>query len=98
LALAGLLAKGRIANLSAGGCYVMTDISTAVGEQIEMTLHVNQTSFRVTGSVIHVPSFVAAGSRKAGLSGMGVQFTNMSAGARLRLKELIADLKVQLCG
>jgi Tfp pilus assembly protein PilZ len=93
LAFAGILAKGKIANLSGGGCYVVTDFAIEVGEQIEMTLHVNKTSFRVTASVIHVPSVVAAGNRKGKLSGMGVHFTNMSAGASVRLKELIAELK-----
>jgi len=93
LGLVGLLEKGRIANLSPGGCYVKTDSPFEVGEQIEMTLHVNKMSFRVTGSVIHVPSSVAVGNRKATFSGMGVQFLNMSAGARTRLKELIGELK-----
>jgi len=54
LAFAGILAKGEIANLSGGGCYVMTDFAIEVGDQIEMTLHVNKTSFPVTASVIHV--------------------------------------------
>ena len=71
----------------------MTDFAIEVGDQIEMTLHVNKTSFRVTASVIHVPSVVAAGNRKGQISGMGVHFTNMSAGASVRLKELIAELK-----
>src|ERR1700676_3384603 len=97
LGLVGLLKKGKIANLSAGGCYVKTDAPFEVGEQVEMTLHVNKTSFRVTASVIHVPSGVAAGDRKATFSdtgsGMGVQFLNMSAGSRTRLKELVGELK-----
>jgi Tfp pilus assembly protein PilZ len=93
LAFAGILAKGKIANLSGGGCYVVTDFAIEVGEQIEMTLNVNKTSFRVTASVIHVPSVVAAGNRKGQISGMGVHFTNMSAGASVRLRELIAELK-----
>jgi Tfp pilus assembly protein PilZ len=93
LGLVGLLEKGRVANLSPSGCYVKTDSPFEVGEKIEMTLHVNKMSFRVTGSVIHVPSSAAVGNRKATSSGMGVQFMNMSAGARTRLKELIGELK-----
>ena len=93
LALARRPEKGRIANLSAGGCYVVTDFPFEVGEQVEMYLYVNTTSFRVTGSVIHIPSLVAAGNRKAGVSGMGIQFVNMSAGACIRLKDLIEELK-----
>jgi Tfp pilus assembly protein PilZ len=93
LGLVGLLEKGRIANLSPSGCYVKTDSPFEVGEKIEMTLHVNKMSFRVTGNVVHVPSSVVVGNRKATSSGMGVQFMNMSAGARTRLQELIGELK-----
>ena len=93
LGLVGLLEKGRIANLSAGGCYITTDSPYEVGEEVEMTLHVNRMSFRVTGSVVHVPSSVATGHRKGSPSGMGVQFMKMSAGSRTRLKELIGELK-----
>lgn len=93
LGLVGLLEKGRIANVSAGGCYVTTDTPYEVGEQVEMTLHVNKMSFRVTGSVVHVPPLVAAGHRTAALAGMGVQFQQMSSGSRARLKELIGDLQ-----
>jgi Tfp pilus assembly protein PilZ len=90
--LVGLLEKGRVANLSPGGCYVQTAFAFEVGEKVEMTLHVNHMSFRVTGKVVHAPS-AAPGDRKAAVPGIGVQFTNMSAGARARLKELIGDLK-----
>lgn len=34
-----------------------------VGDQVEMTVHLNKMSFRVTGSVVHIPS-VAVGARK----------------------------------
>jgi Tfp pilus assembly protein PilZ len=95
LGLVGLLEKGRVANVSAGGCYVTTNSPYEVGEEVEMTLHVNSMSFRVTGSVVHVPVQVPSGNRKAAspASGMGVQFKKMSEGSRTRLKELIGDLK-----
>jgi Tfp pilus assembly protein PilZ len=95
LGLVGLLEKGRVANVSAGGCYVTTNSPYEVGEEVEMTLHVNRMSFRVTGSVVHVPVQVPGGNRKAAspASGMGVQFKKMSEGSRTRLKELIGDLK-----
>jgi Tfp pilus assembly protein PilZ len=94
LGLVGLLEKGRIANVSAGGCYVTTDSRYEVGEEVEMTLHVNKMSFRVTGSVIHVPARVSGSDRKAAstASGMGVRFLKMSAGSRTRLNELIVEL------
>jgi Tfp pilus assembly protein PilZ len=92
LGLVGLLEKGKIANLSPGGCYVETHSPFEVGDQVEMTLHVNKVSFRVTGSVVHVPSSAAVGHRKTTFSGIGVQFMNMSAGSRASLKELIGEL------
>jgi Tfp pilus assembly protein PilZ len=94
LGLVGPLDKGRIANLSPGGCYVQTGFAFEVGEKVEMTLHMNKMSVRVTGKVVHVPS-VAVGDRKAAFPGIGVQFTNMSAGARTRLEELIGDLRTR---
>jgi Tfp pilus assembly protein PilZ len=95
LGLVGGLERGRIANLSAGGCYVTTDAPYKVGEQVEMTLHVNKMSFRVAGSVVNVPPLVAAGHRKAGLAGMDIQFQQMSAGSRARLQELIGELQTK---
>ncbi len=96
LGLVGRLEKGKIANLSPGGCCVETHSPFEVGDQVEMTLHVNKMSFRVTGRVVHVPSSVAVGNRKTTFSGMGsgvgIQFMNMSAGSRARLKELIREL------
>jgi Tfp pilus assembly protein PilZ len=94
LGLVGLLEKGRIANVSAGGCYVTTDSRYEVGEEVEMTLHVNKMSFRVTGSVVHVPARVSGSHRKtpSSASGMGVRFLKMSAGSRTRLNELIGEL------
>jgi len=85
--------KARIANLSAGGCNVKTNYAFEVGEQIEMILQVNKMSFRVAGSVVHTPLLDANGKAKARDLGIGIQFENMTAGARDRLQELIAELK-----
>ena len=85
--------KARIANLSAGGCNVKSNYAFEVGEQIEMILRVNKMSFRVAGSVVHTPLLDANGKAKARDLGIGIQFENMTAGARDRLQELIAELK-----
>jgi len=85
--------KGRIANLSAGGCNIKSNYAFEVGEEIEMILQVNKMSFRVAGSVVHVPSLDAEGKATAGNPGIGVQFKNMTEGARDRLEELITELK-----
>jgi Tfp pilus assembly protein PilZ len=85
--------KGKIANLSVGGCNIKSDYAFEVGEEIEMILQVNNMSFRAVGNVIHVPLLDADGKAKASDLGIGVQFKNMTAGARDRLQELIAELK-----
>jgi Tfp pilus assembly protein PilZ len=85
--------KGKIANLSVGGCNIKSNYAFEVGEDIEMILQVNKMSFRAAGSVIHVPLLDADGKTKASDLGIGVQFKNMTAGARDRLQELIAELK-----
>jgi Tfp pilus assembly protein PilZ len=85
--------KGKIANLSVGGCNIKSNYAFEVGEDIEMILQVNKMSFRAAGSVIHVPLLDADGKAKASDLGIGVQFKNMTAGARERLQELIAELK-----
>jgi hypothetical protein len=85
--------KGRIANLSIGGCNIKSNYAFEVGEEIEMILQVNNLSFRAVGNVIHVPLLDADGRAKASDLGIGVQFKNMTAGARERLQELITELK-----
>jgi Tfp pilus assembly protein PilZ len=85
--------KGSIANLSSGGCYVNTEFVFDVGEQIEMILQVNRMSFRAVGNVAHVPPRSASDKGEVTSSGMGVQFMNMTAGARSRLQELVTELK-----
>jgi Tfp pilus assembly protein PilZ len=85
--------KGKIANLSVGGCNIKSNYAFEVGEDIEMILQVNKMSFRAAGSVIHVPLLDAHGKAKASDLGIGVQFKSMTAGARDRLQELIAELK-----
>jgi hypothetical protein len=58
-----------------------------------MILRVNKMSFRVAGNVVHIPLLDANGKAKARDLGIGIQFENMTAGARDRLQELIAELK-----
>jgi Tfp pilus assembly protein PilZ len=97
LAHRGQSEKGTIANLSVGGCYVNSELVPEVGDQVEMILQVNKMSFRVGGNVVHIPSLAPArgGRRRGSDSGMGVQFKEMSTGARGRLQELIAELKLK---
>jgi Tfp pilus assembly protein PilZ len=84
--------RGTIANLSATGCCVKSEFAFKVGQQVELMLQVNKMSFRVAGSVIHIPFLGATDKGKARAAGMGIEFKKMSAGARSRLQELITEL------
>jgi Tfp pilus assembly protein PilZ len=94
LAHMGQSEKGRIENLSVGGCFVKSELLPGIGDCVEMFLHVNKMSFRVSGNVVHIPSLDANSTE--GETGMGVQFKEMSAGARGRLQELLEDLKMNM--
>ena len=79
----GRLVCGRIVNLSLGGCYIETNAALDVGSKIEIILRVTGLAFRAAGEIKSV----------YGSAGVGVQFTGMSAGGRIRLKELIGELE-----
>jgi Tfp pilus assembly protein PilZ len=88
--------KGAIANLSLGGCNIKSDFDFEVGEEIELILKVNKTSFRVAGKVVYMPSVAPDGRTHASDLGMGVQFKNMTAGAQTRLQELLSELNTHV--
>ncbi len=79
----GRLVRGRIVNLSLGGCYIETNAALDAGTRIEIVLRVTGLAFRAAGEVKSV----------YGSAGVGIQFTGMSAGGRARLKELIGELE-----
>jgi hypothetical protein len=79
----GRLVRGRIVNLSLGGCYVETNAALDVGSRVEIVLRVTGLAFRAAGEVKSV----------YGSAGVGIQFIGMSAGGRTRLKELIGELE-----
>lgn len=84
--------KGSVANLSIGGCNIRSNFSFDVGEKIELILEVNGTSFRVAGKIAHVPPEHIAGNGNSMNHGVGIKFENMTAGALIRLKDLIREL------
>jgi Tfp pilus assembly protein PilZ len=86
------LERGAIANLSVGGCSLKSEFPFDIGERVEMILRINQVSFLVVGNVVHIPSLDAVGKSKSSGQGMGIQFKNMTEGARARVLELIAEL------
>ena len=81
----GRVVRGKLLNLSAGGCFVETDWPFEVGALVEILLQVNRFSLRALGEVRMVDPF----------GGMGIEFRGMSAGGRLRLRELISDLHAE---
>ncbi len=86
---------GAIDNLSVGGCYVRSVLVPEVGDQVEMILQVNKMSFRIGGKVTHVLPLRVAGKERGNYSGMGIQFKEMSVGARDRLQDVIAEFKMK---
>jgi PilZ domain len=79
----GRLVRGRIVNLSLGGCYIETTAALDVGSKVEIVLRVTGLAFRAAGEIKSV----------YGSAGVGIQFTGMSSGGRIRLKELIGELE-----
>jgi hypothetical protein len=60
-----------------------------------MILQVNKMSFRIGGKVTHVLPLRVAGKERGNYSGMGIQFKEMSVGARDRLQDVIAEFKMK---
>jgi PilZ domain len=79
----GRIMRGRIVNLSLGGCYIETTAGLDVGTRIEIVLRISGLAFRAAGEIRSV----------YGAAGIGIQFTGMSSGGRVRLKELIGELE-----
>jgi PilZ domain len=79
----GRLVRGRIVNLSLGGCYIETNGALDAGSKVEIVLRVTGLAFRAAGEIKSV----------YGSAGVGIQFTGMSSGGRTRLKELIGELE-----
>lgn len=75
--------KGKLLNLSIGGCFAQADWPLEVGTRVEVRLELSGLSFRALGEVRMVDS----------RGGMGIEFGGMSAGGRQRLGELIAELE-----
>lgn len=74
--------KGKLLNLSIGGCFAQTDWPLDVGTRVEIRLELSGLCFRALGEVRMVDS----------RGGMGIEFAGMSARGRQRLAELIAEL------
>jgi len=78
----GTAVKATVSDLSLHGCRILTDCPFEFGVSLELLLQVKSISFRATGNVKVV----------LGTAGIGIEFTQMSAGGQRRLAELLADL------
>jgi c-di-GMP-binding flagellar brake protein YcgR len=78
-----MLFRGRVLDISAGGCYVETEarLKLAPGTQVEMVFRVGDTVFRCE-----------AMSRMVRTRGAGFLFSNMDAKIGWELERLIGEL------
>jgi c-di-GMP-binding flagellar brake protein YcgR len=78
-----MLFRGRVLDVSAGGCYVETEarLRLAPGTPVEMVFRVNDTVFRCDAS-----------SRMVRTRGAGFLFANLDAQLQLELDRLVHEL------
>jgi c-di-GMP-binding flagellar brake protein YcgR len=78
-----MLFRGRVLDVSAGGCYVETEarLRLAPGTPVEMVFRVNDTVFRCDAS-----------SRMVRTRGAGFLFANLDAKLQLELDRLVHEL------
>jgi Tfp pilus assembly protein PilZ len=72
----------RVRDLSVGGVFIATPLPIAIGTNIEMLFALPEGETRIHGIVRYASSG----------KGIGVEFTNMGAGDRARLQELLRRL------
>lgn len=78
----GLRFKGRILDLSEGGCYLQTAHQLERGTHLELIFEVNRMRLRVSGGIRVVRLH----------SGIGIAFNHMSARRKALIQDLIEDL------
>lgn len=72
----------RVRDLSAGGVFISTTVNVPVGAALEMLFALPEGETRIHGVVRYA----------APAKGIGVEFTEMGAGDRARLQELLRRL------
>jgi len=73
----------RVRDLSAGGVFIQTTIGVEIGKELEMLFALPEGETRVAGVVRYAD----------GENGIGVEFTTMGSGDRLRVDQLLRRLK-----
>jgi hypothetical protein len=82
----GIILRGRVVDLSLGGCLIQmqSPVDVCPGASVELTIQAKGTPLRMMGSI------KSAGEQSSGL--IGISFTRLSSRGRFELKELIAEL------
>jgi c-di-GMP-binding flagellar brake protein YcgR len=78
-----MLFRGRVLDISVGGCYIETEarLRLAPGTPVEMVFRVDDAVFRCEASI-----------RMVRARGAGFLFSNLDAGLRTELEQLIREL------
>jgi len=73
----------RVRDVSAGGVFIQTTVTVAIGSELELLFALPEGETRVTGIVRYADA----------RNGLGVEFTTMGSGDRLRVDQLLRRLK-----
>jgi len=73
----------RVRDLSAGGVFIQTTVGLAIGQELDLLFALPEGETRVAGIVRYAD----------GTNGIGVEFTAMGSGDRLRVDQLLRRLK-----
>jgi len=87
--------RGKILDLSLGGCYIEADFAFEVGRRVEIVIQVCGMSLRAVGQIVYTQLLRDPGRPRTTFQyvGMGIRFVGMSKGGRLRLQELIDEFQ-----
>jgi hypothetical protein len=82
----GVILRGRVIDLSLGGCLIQmqSPVDVCPDAAVELTIQARGTPLRMMGNI------KSAGKQLSGL--IGISFTKLSARGRFELNELIAEL------
>jgi len=87
--------RGKILDLSLGGCYIEADFAFEIGRRVEIVVQVSGMSLRAVGQVVYTQLLRDPERPRSTFQyvGMGIRFVGMSKGGRLRLQELIDEFQ-----
>lgn len=92
---AGPPSRGKLLDLSLGGCYLEADFAFDIGRRVEVLLQVSGMPFRAIGQVVYTQVLRDPERPRTTFQyvGMGIRFVELSCGARTRLQTLIREFE-----